>query len=51
MFRNHLLGEGVTQNRIVEVALDDITNRKFRGASELYEQVKRHIGAENIFYV
>jgi hypothetical protein len=43
LFYNHLLAEGVEDNHIIQVMLDDYANRRLQNPDELYSFVKSKI--------
>jgi len=51
IFRSYLIGEGVSAKQIIEVALDDITNKELRKSDALYEYVKRRVKGSALHYV
>jgi len=51
LFKEHLIKERVPHANIIEVALDDIANRKLRNAEVLYDYVKAQIKGSSIHYV
>lgn len=51
IFKNFLLGEGVSGERIIEVALDDIANKKLREPQELYDHIKNLVKGNDLHYV
>jgi len=51
IFRSYLIGEGVSAEQIIEVALDDIANKELRKSDALYEHVKRRVKGNALHYV
>lgn len=51
LFKKHLLDEGIAQDHIIELALDDFANKKFRKPEELYNYIKSSIHDNDIHYV
>ena len=51
LFKEHLIKERVPHANIIEVALDDIANKKLRNAEVLYDYVKAQIKGSSIHYV
>ncbi len=51
LFKNHLLQEGVENNHIITIALDDRMNKKYRDPDELCSYVHEQIKDEKMYYV
>ncbi|MCL2503594.1 MAG: ATP-binding protein [Coriobacteriia bacterium] len=51
LFKNHLIKEGVLPEHIIEIALDDISNKKLRNADLLYRQIKGRLAGHSIHYI
>lgn len=51
LFKNHLLQEGVENNHIITIALDDRMNKKYRDPDELCRYVHEQIKDEKMYYV
>ncbi len=52
LYRNHLLASGVTQDHIIELALDDMANARYRNPSELDAYVRaRLVDPSAMYYV
>lgn len=51
IFKQYLIDEGVKEKHIIELALDDFNNRKYREPEELYNYVKSQIIDDEIHYV
>ena len=43
LFRKHLIAEGVPDNHIISLALDDYSNKRFLNPDELYNYVRGRI--------
>lgn len=43
LFRKHLIAEGVPDNHIISLALDDYANKRFLNPDELYNYVRGRI--------
>jgi hypothetical protein len=43
LFREHLLSEGVTPDQIIELALDELPNARYRNPIELDRYIREHI--------
>jgi predicted AAA+ superfamily ATPase len=51
LFKDYLIREKVSPSHIIEIALDDIANRKLREPEALYDYVKAHINGKASHYV
>ena len=51
LYKNELINMGVPAGHIIELALDDIANIKYRNAFRLYSHVKSKIVDASIHYV
>lgn len=51
LFKNHLISTGVKLDHIIEMNLDDISNKKYRNPEELYNYVKSLIIDNNMYYI
>ena len=51
LFKNHLLQEKVESNHIIQIALDDFANKKYRNPNKCYNYVKSCIKDDNIYYL
>lgn len=51
IFKDHLLGEGVSQDHIIEIALDQKEHEKYRNPNALYEYVLSRIQGEGDYYL
>lgn len=51
LFKNHLLSTGVKLDHIIELSLDDISNKKYRNPENLYNYVKSLIIDDDMYYV
>lgn len=53
LFKNHLIEEGVKENHIIQLALDDIKYKKLRVADECYNYIVEKIdeNSDKIYYV
>ncbi len=51
LFKEHLLSEGVSQNRIIEIAFDTFENRKFCDPNVLYPYLKEQIKENGMHYI
>lgn len=51
LFKQHLLDEGVSEKRIITLALDDYPNMKYRQPDECYNYVKSHIIDSEMHYL
>lgn len=51
LFRDHLLDNGIKEDHIVSIALDDFGNRKLQNPDELYHYVKRLIVDNEDYYI
>ena len=51
LFKDHLISSGVKLDHIIEVKLDDISNKKHRNPEALYNYVKNLIRDNDMYYV
>jgi predicted AAA+ superfamily ATPase len=51
IFKHELLSEGVKENHIIEIALDDFSNRAYRNPDKLYAYVKEKIVDSDKYYI
>ncbi len=51
LFKDHLISTGVKLNHIIEMSLDDISNKKYRNPENLYNYVKSLIVDDEMYYV
>lgn len=51
LFREHLRDEGVPDDHVIEVALDDDENAELRDAHALYRHILDEIGSDGEYYV
>ena len=51
LFHNYLLDKGVKEDHIVEIALDDRSNKNLRDPDVMLKYVKDRIVDENVYYV
>ncbi len=51
LFHNHLLEEGVDENHIIEVALDDRSNKELRNPDNMLKFVKERITGKETYYI
>jgi hypothetical protein len=51
LFYNHLLAEGIDENHIIQVMLDDFANRRLQNPDELYSFVKNRIQDNGTYYI
>lgn len=51
LFRDHLLGVGVSADHIISIALDDFGNKKLQNQDELYKYVKSLIIDDEDYYI
>ncbi len=51
LFKRHLLGEGVNEDHIIEIAFDAFENKKFRNPDVLYPYLKEQIKDDGMYYV
>lgn len=51
LFHNHLLEEGVDENHIIEVALDDRSNKELRNPDNMLKFVKERIADKGTYYI
>ncbi len=51
LYKKHLLENNITKEQIIEIALDDINNIKYRNPFELNEYVKGKIKDDRMYYV
>jgi len=51
LFHNHLLDNGVDESHIIEVALDDRSNKKLRDPDNMLRYVKERITSREQYYI
>ena len=51
LFKRHLVEQGIGEDHIVALALDDFTNRQYQDADTLYKYVKSRITDDDQYYV
>ena len=51
IFYRHLLNEGIKEDHIIRIALDDFENRKLRDPETLYNHVKNKIIDNDMYYL
>ena len=51
IFYRYLLMQGVDEQHIIRIALDDIANKKLRDALTLYEYIKQQIIDAEVYYI
>lgn len=51
LFHEHLLDEGVDESHIIEIALDDRTNKVLRNPDNMLEYVKSRITDKDTYYI
>ena len=51
LFHNHLVENGVDENHIIEVALDDLANEHLRNAHNLLNYIKQQITDRSTYYI
>ena len=51
LFKNHLIGENVPEDHIIEMAFDSFESRKFRDPEAFYPHVKEQIRDGGMYYV
>lgn len=51
LFHEHLLSEGVDESHIIEIALDDRTNKALRNPDNMLEYVKSKITDKDMYYI
>ena len=51
LFHNHLLEEGVDEDHIIEVALDDRSNKELRDPDNMLKFVKERIVDKETYYI
>ena len=51
IFKHELLSEGVKEDHIIEIALDDFSNRAYRNPNKLYAYVKEKIADSDKYYI
>lgn len=51
LFHNHLLEEGVDEDHIIEVALDDRSNKELRNPDNMLKFVKERIADKGTYYI
>ena len=51
LFHNHLLDEGVKEDHIIEIALDDRSNKELRDPDNMLKYVKERIVDKDTYYI
>jgi len=51
LFKDHLLGEGMDEQHIIEIAFDSFENKRFRDPNVLYPYLKEQIKGGGMYYV
>ncbi len=51
LFHNYLLGKGVQENHIIEIALDDRSNKELRDPDNMLKYVKERIVDRDTYYI
>ena len=51
LFHNHLISSGIPEDHIIEVALDDRSNKELRNPDNMLEYVKKQIIDKEPYYV
>ena len=51
LFKNYLLNDGVSENHIISIALDDRINKKYRNPDELCDYIHDVIKDEEMYYI
>ena len=51
LFHDHLLDKGVKEDHIIEIALDDRSNKELRDPDRMLNYVKQHIVDKDTYYV
>ena len=51
LFHNHLLDKGVKENHIIEIALDDRSNKELRDPDNMLKYVKERIVDKDTYYI
>ena len=51
LFRNHLIENGIKEDHIISVALDDFGNRNLQNPDNLYNYIKSQIADGNDYYI
>ena len=51
LFHNHLLDKGVKENHIIEIALDDRSNKELRDPDNMLNYVKERIVDKDTYYI
>ena len=51
LFKNYLINNGVAEDQIIEIALDDIDNIKYRNPFELNDFIKRKMKDDKRYYI
>ena len=51
IFRNYLLGTGVPEDHIIDMAFDSYENKKYRDPDVLYPHVKNQISDRGMYYI
>ncbi len=51
LFKEHLLGNGVAQDHIIEMAFDEYGNTMFRDPTVFYPYIKEHMRDDSMYYI
>lgn len=51
IFHNHLISEGIPEDHILEVALDDRSNKALRNPDEMLKYIKNKIVDKDMYYI
>ena len=51
IFRNYLLGTGVPEDHIIDMAFDSYENKKYRDPDVLYPHIKNQISDHGMYYI
>lgn len=51
LFKEYLINEGVTKNRIIEIAFDSFENKKYRDPEVLFPYLMEKISDDGMYYV
>lgn len=51
LFKKYLINEGVTKNRIIEIAFDSFENKKYRDPEVLFPYLMEKISDDGMYYV
>ena len=51
LFHDYLLGKGVQEDHIIEVALDDLMNERLREPHAILEYIRGHVQGDGLYYI